>query len=126
MNLRRRRYLGEDNESPIDGKTKKSAINYIYKIVGRTNDGFFSDRYWQPVHKTFKILGSNNIPYVLSNSKYDNEDGIPIRKSWFFEIPYRDKRNLKKKSTIYGTLTAAGAGSVKDPLSKYDVTLVLQ
>ena len=111
--------------SPIDGKSKVAAVNYIRKLVGRTNDGFFSDEYWTPVNKTFKILSNNNIPYEISNTRYDKDNGIPVRKTWFLEIPYRDKRNMKKVSRIYGTITAAGAGSVQDPLDRYDVTLVL-
>ena len=117
--------LTEEEGSPIDGKDKRPAINHIRKLIGRTNDGFFSDEYWKPISATFKILSKNNIPYQIQNTKYIKDNGVPSSKIWFIEIPFRSKRQTKRGSKIYGTLTAAGAGTVQDPLSRYDVTLVL-
>ena len=47
----------------------------------------------------------------------------PQGKRWTFEINFTDNTGKPKK--IFGNLTAAGAGSVQDPLEKYDITVVL-
>jgi len=47
-------------------------------------------------------------------------NGVDVRKVWTFEIEFINARG--KRDTLYGVLTAAGAGSVQEPLSKYDVT----
>jgi len=45
---------------------------------------------------------------------------VPMRKIWQFEIPFTSERG--RKGTLYGRVVAAGAGSVEEPLDKYDVT----
>ncbi len=111
-------------ESVITGVASKStAIRKLYKLVGKTNDGFFKDQYWQPINKTFEILRKNNIDFVIQKSEYEQENGTPVRKIWYLDIEWVKKNG--RVAHIYGTITAAGAGTVQDPLDRYDVTLAL-
>jgi hypothetical protein len=45
----------------------------------------------------------------------------PQRKTWKFEIRFTNPKG--KQNVMYGALVAAGAGSVKDPLDRYDITV---
>ena len=122
MSLRQRGYLLES--VGIEGKSKAAAKKYIYKLVGRSLDGFFRDEFWTPINRFWKTLHNNKITFAIDSAKYRKDKrGVPDAKIWKFQIPFEDNRG--KKATIYGSITAAGAGSVKDPLDKYDVTLVL-
>lgn len=110
--------------SGLDGKSKQQAIKYLYDLIGNTTNGFFNDEYWQPIHKVFQLFKNNNIDYGITSSDYrKDENGNPDRKVWKLEIPFTT--NKGKLVTLYGTITAAGAGSVKNPLERYDVTVVL-
>jgi hypothetical protein len=48
---------------------------------------------------------------------------MPVRKVWYFEIIWEGPKGKQLK--LGGNLTAAGAGSVEDPLEKYDIVLIL-
>jgi len=116
--------------NPLDSMRKRKAVQHLYKLIGRTADGFFSDDSWRPVHAVFKIFRNNDVPYEITKADYEwrREPGMPrakmpTSKVWNIEIPFVNERG--KADTIYGTITAAGAGSVEDPLDKYDVTVVL-
>ena len=49
-----------------------------------------------------------------------NESGIPSSKTWRFEIDFMNDKGRPTK--LFGIIVASGAGSVKDPLDKYDIT----
>lgn len=118
--------LGEAvDESELDGKTKQSAIKYIYKKMGRLTSRIYKDDYWSAVKEFWKLLDSMNVPYMMRGAKYhkDKNTGLPTSKTWDFRITISDKQG--KTKTIDGTVTAHGAGSVKDPLDKYDITVVM-
>jgi len=98
-------------------KTKKGMINFIYKNVDDLITGFFSDEAWENVHDVWKRFDLMGLDYILVASLYGGE--FPsIYKEWKFKINCNGKN-------IYGNLIAAGAGTIKDPLSRYDITLVL-
>ena len=68
----------------------------------------------------------------MTGAKYEEEmntrsDGgrfsVPVRKIWTFEVKFVNNRD--KDDILYGRITAAGAGSVEDPLDRYDVTVTL-
>ena len=45
--------------------------------------------------------------------------GNPNAKTWYVQVDYNDKRG--RPQSIYGRVRAAGAGTVEDPLSRYDI-----
>lgn len=118
-----------ENTSPgISSMTKVQAIKHIYKLLGNKFNGIFSDKYWKPVQDFFNLLRENEIFPILQSAEYKkynnyNKTHMSDTKVWIFEIYHWT--NNGKKSTIYGILTASGAGNIDDPLSKYDLTCVL-
>lgn len=114
------RYLYSKMKELIEGITRTQRIRYLYKLIGNVADGMFREQYWAPIRKIFKILEKNDVEFGITSSEYQKDDeGFPVRKVWKLELPWEGK-------TIYGQITAAGAGSVKDPLDVYDVTVVFQ
>jgi hypothetical protein len=86
--------------------------------------GLFSDEGWEQVNKIWNVLDENGINWAMTNSQYaQDEEGNLIRKEWKFEIYFSNKNN--KPTTLYGTIVAAGAGSVNDPLEKYDLVAMV-
>lgn len=112
-------------ESEIDGvSSKTTAIRKIYKGVGNVAKGIHSDDHWKPINQgIFKRFDDMGLDWNLEDTEYQKEDGVPTRKIWKFEIRFTKKNG--KLAKIGGHVTAAGAGTVDDPLSKYDVTLVM-
>jgi len=112
------------NNNPLNGKSKQSARNYIYRLVYDLTKGFFTDDAWQNVSAIWKKLDENNIDNHLTDAKYfRDEQGQPAGKTWKFEVPFIN--NKGKLSTLYGTLTAHFAGSVQDPSERYDISFVI-
>jgi hypothetical protein len=110
-------------KSEIDGVSdKKIAINKIYRRVEPLTRGFFSDSSWQNVHKIFKEFENMGLDWYVDKAEYDGSMP-PQRKTWYFGIDFVDK--MGKPKQIRGTLTAAGAGTTEDPLSRYDISLVM-
>ena len=119
--------LGEAEawESELDGKTKQQAIKYIYKKMGRLGSKIYKDDNWLAVKEFWNLLDSMNAAPLMRGAKYhkDKNTGIPTSKTWDFRVSFSDKQG--KTKTIDGTVTAHGAGSVKDPLDRYDITVVM-
>jgi hypothetical protein len=112
--------VGADEESALDGMTKQRAIRNVNKILGKLTGGLFSDDYWKPINDTFKLLSRAGIDYKITKTQYTkNSDGVPESKRWNFEIEFVNNRGRVNK--LYGVIVASGAGTVADPLSRYDV-----
>jgi len=109
-------------KSEIDGRTKPSAINLIYKRIGTLTQGFFSDDSWQAVRKIFDVFNNMNLDWDILNTKY-NGTMPPQSKIWELQINFIG--NDGKPKSIYGRLVASGGGSVEDPLDRYDISLTL-
>jgi len=117
---------------PIDGKSKTNAKNWIHGKISSITKGFFHDEYWQPIQKMWKEFEKLGLNWTPESNKYEHEvvtfsDGqkhnIPVRKIWEFEIKFINNRD--KEDTIYGRMTASGAGPHETPLDRYDVTVTL-
>ena len=82
--------------------------------------GFFSDEYWDGVKQATTALRAAGYDWDITSSRYEHdEDGKPLRKVWTFEIRPEGDHAFKP---FQGVLVASGAGSVADPLDRYDVT----
>jgi hypothetical protein len=107
--------------SSLDGKSKSAARNYLHKLIGNRFNGFFSDQGWRPVKWFYSEMNRQGIDWKSTDNFYSKDkSGRPNRKTWKLEISFVDNRG--KKQILYGNIVAAGAGSVDDPLSKYDLT----
>lgn len=125
----------QGGNSPIDGKSKQSAANWIRKHIDPMVSGFFKDDHWEPIQNVRKFFGQNNIEFTITGTEYQtskdahkwqsNPDWrtMPDSKVWNAEINFT---NNKQKPTKIGVImTAHGAGSVSDPMERYDVTFVM-
>jgi hypothetical protein len=101
-------------------ETKKCTFNKIYKDKGWSGP--------QCIWDTFNRL---DLAWHIDNAEYkrhkdDPGAAMPTSKEWTFTIHWNSKEGgLGKHMKMSGIVTAAGAGSVKDPLDKYDVNMVL-
>ena len=110
----------------INGMYKLKAIKYLYKLLtsGDVTKKIHKDNNWQPIHDMFTKLKNSGVNYVIKDTKYiKNDSGNPISKIWDCELKYMND-NIRE-TTIYMRITAAGAGSIQDPLEQYDITVVL-
>lgn len=96
--------------------TKKTFKNRINKILTDNTKGIFSDQYWQPVQATWKALQEAGYFVSIGSTAYQhNADGIPVSKNWMFTVE-------AEGYVVQGILTAHGAGSIQDPLDRYDIS----
>ena len=117
-------YKKSQYESAISGKSKQSARNLIYRIVGDMTKGFFSDEDWSHVNAIWKKLDEYQIENNLVGTEYFKDDkGDLAGKIYKFEVPFTNNRG--KQDILYGTLTASFCGTVLDPTSVYDITFII-
>jgi hypothetical protein len=115
-------WLVADEGSPgLNSMKNREARKFVNRLLDMHTKGFFKDDYWRPITRTFKELAEHGIFYEVNKTEYlkDNE-GRPNAKIWSFSIDFFNDKG--RKTTLYGTITASGAGSVEDPLDRYDVT----
>jgi hypothetical protein len=106
--------------SSLDGKTKESAKNILNKVIA-SPPGFFTDKTWEPVKAIMARLNAAKVNFTsLGDAYQQNAQGQDISKTWKLEFPFTNQKGLPDK--LYGTIVASGAGSVEDPLSRYDIT----
>ena len=119
----------ENPTNPLDGKSNVSARSFVNRILSnncKTPSGgsLFSDNYWAGITQIFNGLKAANIDYVTTGTQYikDPQDpsGMPKSKEYKFEVRFTN--NKGRPAVLYGVATAHGAGTTKDPLSRYDIT----
>ena len=113
--------------NPLDGKSRQSAINYIYKLFNQLDHGQrYKDDAWQNVHKVFNTFRDYNID---TNGGYDaeyNPGGInvgemePQWKKWKVDFNFVDNKGKSRILTF--VLTAHAGGTIENPWSSYDIT----
>ena len=122
MRINRIFNLFESEQSVLNGKSKQSAKNYLYKVLSPIVDGFFSDENWIPINTIFKNLTKMGIDYEIDKTFYD-QNFPHTSKTWQFKIMFTD--SMGRQQTLNCQLKAHGAGSVQDPLNRYDVTFLI-
>jgi hypothetical protein len=115
--------IAADEENSLDGMKNPKARREVNKVLHRNAPrGILHDQDWRWVNQVWKALDSAVFDWNLTDSFYTkNRDGMPESKTWKFEIHFENDKG--RKTTIYGVLTASGAGSVSDPLEKYDIVV---
>lgn len=107
--------------NPLDGMTNQEARKKVSYMMSHYTHGIFSDESWVPVNAIWKVFNDIGLDWSMTNSFYrrDVDTGEPKSKVWEFEIRFHNKNH--KLTTMYGSVTAYGAGTVADPLSRYDL-----
>ena len=101
---------------------KRVLVSRLYKQLEPLYKGLFKDEYWQPINAIWKKLTALGLEWHLTNNYYEHKFP-PTFKIWEFEISFTNKNGRPDK--LFGRITASGAGSVQEPLDKYDVTVVI-
>lgn len=109
-----------------DGLSKQRLKTLIYKSTKKcTYNKLYKDNGWKGPQCIWDTFNDLNLNWHITRADYkkDKNEVMPNRKEWYFEIMWDNDKG--KFSKLGGMLTAAGAGSVQDPLDKYDLVLVL-
>lgn len=132
--MKLKRFITESNTSTglgADGLTKSKIKTLIYKETKKcTHNKLYKDNYWEGPKCIWDTFDKLNLNWTMLDSKYRlSKTGgkmgfkMPDAKEWKFEIHWHDKKMNYKNTGGY--LVAAGTGTVEDPLSKYDLVLVM-
>ena len=120
----KKRKIAQARPNPLDGKSNQQARNIVNKkiIPQEQIKGFFTDESWQGVQQIWNAFNESGLDWNIAGSDYyPSHDGHPMGgKIWKIEINFIN--NKGKETILYGTVTAAGAGTREDPLSRYDIT----
>lgn len=117
---KRRTNIG--TEKTLDGMSKRQAAKKVNTILSAASKGLFRDQSWEAVNKVWKELDRAGIDYNITHTEYMNDPNtrMPNAKMWKFEVPFQNEKF--RPAILFGVLTAHGAGSVEDPLDRYDIT----
>lgn len=115
---------GSTTEHFINGKSNVVAAGRVNKVLAELSRGIFSDNSWETINKIFEKLKSLGLEVTVTSTKYggqaDNQHGMPTYKEWQISIPFTN--NKGRPVQLVGQITAHGAGTVEQPLDRYDVT----
>lgn len=125
--MRLKRYIIESKTGMgIDGLSKAKVKTLIYKETKKcTYNKLYKDQFWQGPKCIWDTFDKLDLNWQIDSSDYKNRNKskMPDAKEWTFTIMWDDNKGKNIKQS--GLVTAAGAGSVEDPLEKYDLNLVL-
>lgn len=106
-------------DTAINTMSADKARRYINKIARAAHHtGLYNDEYWKGKADILKAFEKAGIYYEVTSAEYDKKFP-PQHKTWRLEFPFTNNRGLDVR--VYGQLVASGAGSVNDPLDKYDI-----
>jgi len=95
----------------------------FYNEYGKTNIGkhLYDDDFWKGPKELMdlldKVAQKHGWVWNIEGTKYEQDENMnPVRKIWKIKL-------TNGKTDRYGFLTAHGAGTVSEPLKKYDITL---
>ncbi len=95
--------------------TRSQIVKQTNQKICGLSKGIFSDEYWNGIKPITDYLNESEHGFYLNNTTYKHDaNGIPFRKEWVYI-------SESTKNPINVLVIASGAGSVVDPLSKYDV-----
>ena len=109
-----------NSSNPLDGMSNERARKEVYKIMAQFTRGIFSDDSWVPVNNLWSAFNAAGLDWTMTGTQYlHNNEGRPSGKEWKFEVKFINKNG--RPTTMRGTVTASGAGSIQDPLDRYDL-----
>jgi hypothetical protein len=101
---------------------KKFLVKDLKKLnnaVAKSAPGFYKDSGWNGKDKVIdalaKVCEANSWEWEILENKYRQDDkGNLTAKTWKIRV-------FSETHEAYGTIIASGAGTVSDPLSRYDI-----
>lgn len=98
--------------------TKKTIKRKVQEILSSHNRIYFDD-YWVEVRDIFTQIANIGGFVSLDDVRYEHDENmVPVRKVWKFHV-------IIDGYSFHGILTAHGAGTVDEPLSRYDISAYL-
>ena len=108
-------------ENALDGMTNEQARRNVNQVLAAYTQGLYKDQSWEGVDRIWKALTAAQLDWTMTGSQYHKNDrGVPSGKTWKFEVRFANRK--QRPTTLYGIVTASGAGSVENPLEVYDLT----
>lgn len=129
------KYMKEESTGlGADGLSKARLKTLLYKETKKcTYNKLYKDSGWNGPQCIWDTFNKLNLNWHIKSSdyRYEKDKGVwhegkpqmPNSKEWQFEIMWDDNKGKYKK--LGGHVTAAGAGTVDQPLSRYDVNMVI-
>jgi len=115
---------GQPTQHLINGQSNVVAAKRVNNILHSVSQGIFSDNSWEAITKIFNKLKEVGLDVEMTGAKYgghaDTQHGLPKWKEWGISIPFTNNKGRSMK--LVGQITAHGAGSVEQPLDRYDIT----
>lgn len=107
----------------IPNITPAKLKSQMYNVISKYNS-IYKDNSWEYIHKMTAGLEKILPNLALIEAKYRHDDmGVPNGKRWTYAGVIED--NKKNKYVVIADVSAHGAGSVEDPLDRYDITCVV-
>jgi hypothetical protein len=107
-------------ETSLDGMTPTQAKREVNKLLAFYTKGLFKDQSWKPIDDIWTALTAAQIDWTMTGAKYDHDEhGVTTSKTWKFYVEFTSKTGSSYR--LYGVIVASSAGSVQDPLGRYDV-----
>lgn len=107
---------------------KKTLINQIHTKIGPMSKGIFSDTDWGAVRRVWEEIKAMGLDLTVMDNAYQHDNNpvpnpMPTSKTWTFIIKFVNQKG--NPDTIHGRLVASGAGTVAEPMSRYDITVMM-
>ena len=93
--------------------TKQNEIKKIYRLSEKLLSGIHRDDAWQDLHAVFNNLRNNGFEVEIENTQYE---GFERKTYWLL---------INKEHKINGYIVCAFCGSMDDPMSRYDMSMIL-
>jgi hypothetical protein len=114
----------------LDGMSKQRVKTFLYKITKKwTHNRLYKDDYWQGPQGVWKEFNDANVNWQIDRSEYYKDPHgisdpmVNVGKRWYFTVFFDNDKG--KHIKMNGQLIAAGAGSVEDPLDRYDLVFIV-
>lgn len=117
-------YLKENTGMGADGLSKQRLKTLIHKETKKCwYNKVWKDKYWAGPNCIWDTFNKLDLNWGTTKAEYQHDKGetMPVRKVWQFTIKWDDNKGKFKE--LKGHLTAAGCGSVSNPLERYDLVL---
>ncbi len=113
----------DSTTTPLNGMSNERARKFVAKIArSGYHNGIYNDDFWDGKNGILKALGDAGIDYDLISAQYSPE--FPNTwKEWKLKFTFDNDRGIQKE--MIGTIIAAGAGSVEQPLDRYDMNFTI-
>ncbi len=112
-----------DTNSVLNGMDNARARKLVGNVARKAyHTGLYKDEYWEGVKQIYHALDNAGIDYDLDKSEYSPEFPNTWKK-WYLSFKFIN--NKGRETILNGIIIASGAGSVEQPLDRYDMNFTV-